>query len=74
MVRSTRPISRSLLAFALVAIACTGMLTGCSQAPAISKVELDAAKLPKKHPKMTPKQLAAGCRSCHREQPPIKKK
>jgi hypothetical protein len=74
VVRSARSISRSLLAFAFVAAACTGMLTGCSQPPAISKVELDAAKLPKKHPKLTPKQVASGCRSCHREQPPIKKK
>jgi hypothetical protein len=74
VIRSARSISRARLALAFVAIACTGMLTGCSQPPAISKVELDAGRLPKKHPKITPKQVAAGCRSCHREQPPIKKK
>jgi len=72
--RFTRPVSRKLLALALVAAACTGVLAGCSQAPAISKVELDAAKLPKKHPALKPEQVAAGCRSCHREQPAIKKK
>jgi len=72
--RRTNLVSRSLLALTFVAIASTGLLAGCNQPPAISKVELDAAKVPKKHPKLTEKQLAAGCRSCHREQPPIKKK
>ena len=74
MVRTDSTVSRALLALAFVAVASTGVLTGCSQPPAISKVELDAARMPKKHPALKPAQVAAGCRSCHREQPPIKKK
>jgi hypothetical protein len=60
------------IALALLAAVCAGALAGCNQPPALSKAELDAAKMPKKHPEIDPK-LAKDCRKCHREQPPIKK-
>ena len=73
MVRSAGRLPRSLLALALVATACTGLLAGCNQPPALTKAELDAGKLPSKHPKLTEKQKTQ-CRSCHREQPAIRRK
>jgi hypothetical protein len=66
---SRRPLS---LSFALVACLCAGMLTGCNAPPALTKAELDAGKLPNHHPKLTAKQKAS-CRTCHHEQPAIKK-
>lgn len=47
-------------------------LAGCSLPPALSKSELDSGKLSDKHPKITAEQQKAGCRSCHREQEPVK--
>jgi hypothetical protein len=49
-----------------------GALAGCNKAPALSKTELDATKLPAKHPEVAPK-VASDCRACHREQPAIRK-
>jgi hypothetical protein len=50
-----------------IACACALAVTGCNQPPALTKTELNAAKLPPKHRKLDPK-LASRCRSCHREQ------
>jgi len=65
-----RPFGRA--AGVLAALALVAALTGCNQPPAISKTELDAAKMPKKHPAVAP-ELVKECRKCHREQPAIKK-
>ena len=46
-------------------------LTACSPPPALPKAELDAKKLPQKHPKMTEVQKN-DCRSCHKEAPAIR--
>ena len=70
--RARRPL-RSALAVVLAASLCAGGLSGCTQPPALTKVELDAQKLPTKHPKLSEKQKTM-CRSCHREQPAIKQK
>ena len=61
-----------LLISALLAISSLSMLTGCGLPPALSKADLDAAKLPEKHPTMTAEQTKEGCRSCHREQEAVK--
>ena len=45
-------------------------MAGCSLPPALSKSELDVTKLPEKHPPVSAQKEKAGCRSCHREQPP----
>ena len=66
MVVRRRP-ARLLIA-ALLAVSALSTLTGCGLPPALSKAELEAAKLPKKHPAMTAEQTKAGCGSCHREQ------
>lgn len=42
-------------------------LLGCSFPGALTKAELDEAKLPEKHPKVSAEKEKAGCRSCHRE-------
>lgn len=60
------------LALALAVALCAGALAGCNKAPALSKVELDAAKMPEKHPKVAP-DVASNCRACHHEQPAIRK-
>ena len=73
MVLSDRRSLASLLAAAFVATACAGLLGGCNQPPALTKVELDAGKVPTKHPRLTEKQKS-DCRGCHREQPAIRKK
>ena len=73
MVLPVRRPPRSLIAVVFVATVSVGLLAGCNQPPALTKVELDAGKVPTKHPKLTEKQKA-DCRSCHREQPAIKKK
>ena len=72
MVLSDRRSLRSPFAVAFVAAACVGLLAGCNQPPALTKIELDAGKLPTKHPRLTEKQKS-NCRGCHREQPAIKK-
>ncbi len=59
------------VALVLLAVASSAALVGCKQPPALTKIELDAAKMPEKHPEIDPK-LAKDCRKCHREQPPIK--
>ena len=46
-------------------------LTACAPPPALPKAELDAKKLPQKHPKMTEVQKN-DCRSCHKEAPAIR--
>ena len=53
-------------------VASLGTLTGCSLPPAISKAELDATRLPEKHPNVPAKKQEAGCRGCHREQAKVK--
>lgn len=58
------------VALALVAALSAGVLSGCNQAPALTKLELDERKLSEKHPKVDP-QIAMDCRKCHREQPAI---
>ena len=69
-----RPARRTGQRIALVALAlaCAAALTGCNQPPALTKAELDAARMPAKHPKVAP-ELAKDCRTCHREQPAIRK-
>ena len=52
----------------LAAVSLLGV-AGCSFPPALSKAELDAIKLPDKHPPVSAQKEKAGCRSCHREQP-----
>lgn len=68
-----RRANRTLVAAAVVAmVACVPVLGGCKPPPpALTKAELDAAKMPEKHPKLA-KLPENGCRSCHREQPAIK--
>ncbi|HEY5540053.1 MAG TPA: hypothetical protein VIL41_01215 [Coriobacteriia bacterium] len=61
---------RLVVAAALVA-ASLGMVA-CSPPPALTKAQLDAEKLPKKHPKLTDAQKK-NCRGCHREAPAIRK-
>jgi hypothetical protein len=56
-----------LLAAALAAGVCA-----CSPPPALTRVELEAKKVPGKHPKLSEKQKQ-NCRSCHREAPAIRK-
>jgi hypothetical protein len=46
-------------------------LTGCNPPPALPKAELDAKKVPEKHPKMTETQKK-DCRTCHKEAPAIR--
>ncbi|NTU71004.1 MAG: hypothetical protein HGB10_04185 [Coriobacteriia bacterium] len=70
--RSDRPCASNVglgVACALVAVLA---LSGCNQAPALLKVELDAAVMPEKHPQVKP-EVASNCRACHREQPPVAK-
>jgi len=60
-----------VLVVALILV-CTAPLGACTKPPpALTKAELDAAKMPEKHPKVEP-MPEKGCRSCHKEQPPIK--
>jgi hypothetical protein len=59
------------VALALVVALSGSVLSGCNQAPALTKVELDEGKLSEKHPKVDP-EIAMECRKCHREQPAIK--
>jgi len=66
-----RHMVASRVALALVAVLCAGVLSGCNQAPALTKAELDEGKLSEKHPKVDP-EIAMDCRKCHREQPAIK--
>jgi hypothetical protein len=63
-----RHITRLFLG-CLLAVASLLALPGCSMPAALSKTELDAAKLPEKHPKLSAEKEKAGCRSCHRELP-----
>ncbi|MEI7814803.1 MAG: hypothetical protein WCJ13_08425 [Coriobacteriia bacterium] len=51
-------------------LAATALLAvvGCSLPPALAKAELDANKLPEKHPPVSVQKAKDGCRSCHREQ------
>jgi len=69
--RARRHALRALLCCWLAAASLLAV-AGCSLPPALSKTELDAAKLSEKHPKLSAKKEKAGCRSCHREQPPVK--
>jgi hypothetical protein len=62
----------SLLACALLASASLLTVAGCRMPPALSKAELEAAKLPEKHPTVSAEKTKAGCGSCHREAPAIK--
>ena len=62
----------SLIACALLASAALLTATGCKMPPALSKAELEAAKLPEKHPTVSAEKTKAGCGSCHREAPAIK--
>jgi len=67
MHKPSRPM-RAAFAAALLAVSLT--LAGCIP-PALTKAELDAKRLPVHHKKLTAVQRA-DCRSCHREQPPIR--
>lgn len=67
--RFARPLTSALLV-----VWTLSMLTGCGLPPALSKADLDAAKLPEKHPTITTEQVKAGCRSCHREQETVKQR
>jgi hypothetical protein len=69
-VRVARPLLRYLMVLALALSAVS--LTACGPPPALPKAELDAKKLPKKHPKITATQKK-NCRSCHKEAPAIRK-
>jgi hypothetical protein len=70
--REARTVTVRALAVALLAFALLGVAACAPPPPAISKAELDSNKLPKKHPVLADEQVKAGCRSCHREQPPVK--
>ena len=61
------------LRVALASMALVGCLAlaACSPPPALPKAELDAKRLPKKHPKVT-EQQRQDCRSCHKEAPAIR--
>lgn len=61
-------IARIVLVLALAVFA--GTMSGCKQPPALTKAELEEAKMPEKHPEIDPK-IAMDCRKCHREQPAI---
>ncbi len=62
------------LLVAAVLVACVPALGGCKPPPpALTKAELDAAKLSEEHPEVT-ETPENGCRGCHREQPAIKAK
>ena len=65
-----RPLLRYLMVLALALSAVS--LTACGPPPALPKADLDAKKLPKKHPKITATQKK-NCRSCHKEAPAIRK-
>jgi hypothetical protein len=67
-----RQIIRLLLGCLLTGVSLLA-LPGCSMPSALSKAELDAAKLPEKHPKVSAEKTKAGCRSCHRERAEVKK-
>ena len=70
MVVVRRPAIRAL-ALVLAIVVAVG-LSACLPAPALTKTELDAKKLPKtKHPKLSERQMQ-NCRSCHREAPAIR--
>ena len=58
-------------AVALMLAMSAASLSACSPPPALPKAELDAKKLPQKHPKMTEVQKKE-CRSCHKEAPAIR--
>jgi hypothetical protein len=66
--RARRTTLRLLLGCVLAVLSLLA-LPGCSMPSALSKAELDAAKLPEKHPPVSAEKEKAGCRSCHREQP-----
>jgi len=68
-VRFARPFFRYAVALSLAMSAMS--LTACSLPPALPKAELDAKKLPQKHPKMTDAQKQ-NCRGCHKEAPAIR--
>jgi hypothetical protein len=70
--RQNRTFIVSALAAAALALALVGPVGCAPPPPAISKAELDSNKLPKKHPVLADEQVKAGCRSCHREQPPVR--
>jgi len=55
------------LGLLLAATALIGV-SGCSLPPALAKAELDANKMPEKHPPVSAQKVKDGCRSCHREQ------
>jgi hypothetical protein len=56
----------------LLAAALAAGLCACSPPPALTKAELDAKKVPTKHPKLSDTQKQ-NCRACHREAPAIRK-
>jgi len=61
------------LLMAAALLSCVPVLGGCKPpAPALTKAELDEAKLPDEHPEVA-EPAENGCRACHREQPAIKK-
>jgi hypothetical protein len=62
---------RSIVVALVLASAVLGM-SGCGAPPALTKAQLDAKKLPQRHPNLSATQKQ-NCRSCHREAPPIKK-
>jgi hypothetical protein len=68
--RSARRLS--LLAGGLLVAVSLLTVTGCRMPPALSKAEIEAAKLPEKHPTVSAERLKAGCGSCHREAPAVK--
>jgi len=61
----SRPLGALGLLLASVALL---SVVGCSLPSALSKAELDANKLPEKHPPVSVQKAKDGCRSCHREQ------
>ena len=64
--------SASRLLGALLAMALLLSAAGCSMPPALSKIDRDSNKRPTKHPPVSAAKEKAGCRSCHREQEPVK--
>lgn len=65
MARPTRPLATRIL-MVLLALSCAVTVAGCKKVPRLTKAQLDEAKLPEKHRKLTP-ETAANCRNCHRE-------
>lgn len=68
----SRPLHSSLarIVLLLVVAVSAATLSGCKQPPALTKAELEEAKMPEKHPEIDPK-IAMDCKKCHREQPAI---